>query len=438
MNALPNPIGSPAEPVSKRHSDNRHKWYLELLETCRALAGLPVLISLILEAITPDTKTIGIGAVIAVVIALVLHFFPKLRLMLKPRSGHAFWALAPWLLNAVLAGFLIFVVLPHRAIGQGQALASSWLKWQVDLEQASGKCAKATPKDETLWQRSSPDWLLNLIMNQGKTKEEVAKATKDRETAKAAAVEECMADKMQPVIGSRPRLAGDLTGLVSDLVAGQLVLADQNTRAVLQNRLSIGEKFLGSGRSEPVDANDYKDASVLEYLVPNLSDTSSNVWVWQLDNETRLDPTPITDRNLMKVLLTEPNYERVQHSDRAQQHSKFKDRWQVLKAHLQPNDTRPILVRFSPLPPNITYSGCLGRPPATRVFMSNLDELKERTVGEAAKSTGWSVSANLEEPGVKLFIWIYAPEYEGQAVPATWGNVLTNFGKWITAEPCKP
>jgi hypothetical protein len=70
--------------------------------------------------------------------------------------------------------------------------------------------------------------------------------------------------------------------------------------------------------------------------------------------------------------------------------------------------------------------------------MSNLDELKERTVGEAAKSTGWSVSANLEEPGVKLFIWIYAPEYEGQAVPATWGNVLTNFGKWITAEPCKP
>jgi hypothetical protein len=432
MSALQNPVGPQTGPPAKRHLDTRHKWYLEFLETCRALAGLPVLISLVLEAITPDTKIIGIGAVIAVAIALILHFFPKLRLMLKPRGPHAFWALAPWLLNAVLAGFLIFVVLPHRAIGQGRALASLWLKWEVDLEGASDQCAKARPgkaKDEPYSLVFSWDWLsFSALTGKAKATDEALKEARER----------CMADKMQPVIGQRPRLTGDRTGLVSDLVAGQLVLADQNTRALLQDRLSIGEKFLGSGRSEPVDANDYKDASVLEYLAPNLSDTSPDIWVWRLDRETDLDPTPITDRNLMNVLLTEPNYERVQHSDRAQQHSKFKDRWRVLKSHLQPNDSRPILVRFSPLPPKIPYSGCMGRPTATRVFMSNLDELKERTVGEAAKSTGWSVSANLDQPGVKLFIWVYAPGYEGQAVSATWGNVLSNFGKWITGEPCTP
>jgi hypothetical protein len=99
MNELSNPIPGPPNhppiaptpnhPSSSRSSETRHKWYLELLETCRALAGLPVLVSLILEAFTPDTKIIGTGAAIAVVIALILRFFPKVRHVLKPHKGYS-------------------------------------------------------------------------------------------------------------------------------------------------------------------------------------------------------------------------------------------------------------------------------------------------------------------------------------------------------------
>jgi hypothetical protein len=62
-------------------------------------------------------------------------------------------------------------------------------------------------------------------------------------------------------------------------MAGQLMLANENARSALNDRLGIREKFLGSGRSEPVGQTNYTAASVPEYLVPNLSDKSPNVWV---------------------------------------------------------------------------------------------------------------------------------------------------------------
>lgn len=412
MSALPNPIVPPGPPPATRHFGTKHKWYLELLETFRALAGLPVLVSLVIEAFTTDTKIIGTGAVIAVIIALILRFFPKVRHTLIPHTGHAFWTALPWFSTAVLVLVLVFGVIPDRAIKQDNLLANSWLKWQNDLEKAAGQCTKARPLT----------WVARLqlaIMPTNQADQAKTAAEKDRA--------QCLARELTPVISNRPRpeRKTDVTGMARDLMAGQLLLNDDNVSSVLGDRLSIGERFLGSGRSQPNDEKDYKAASVPEYLVPNLSDQSPDVWVWELDEGRIHGQKPIMERILLEVLRSSaPKY-----------NADFVGNWDSLEGHLQPNDARPILVRFAALDPR-KYSGCLGRPTATRVFMSNFGDLAQRTVGEAARSTGWT-APDKPDSSQKLFVWVYAPTGEYQAVSATWGNVLENFGKWITDEACK-
>ncbi len=69
--------------------------------------------------------------------------------------------------------------------------------------------------------------------------------------------------------------------------------------------------------------------------------------------------------------------------------------------------------------------------------MSNLGELAQRTVDEAARSTGSTVPEKSDDRALMQYIWVYAPTEENQAVPATWSNVLANFGAWTIAEPCQ-
>src|SRR5207249_3069089 len=144
MNAFPNPVGPQnalpqlQRPRAKRIFGVKQEWYLELLETCRALAGLPVLVTLILQALDWQVKNIGRGAAAAVIVALILRFFPRVRRMLKLRRGYAFWSALPWFLTSALVIVLIFKVLPARSKRQNEEsaknvstqLANAWLDWQ--------------------------------------------------------------------------------------------------------------------------------------------------------------------------------------------------------------------------------------------------------------------------------------------------------------------
>jgi hypothetical protein len=84
------------------------------------------------------------------------------------------------------------------------------------------------------------------------------------------------------------------------------------------------------------------------------------------------------------------------------------------------------------------YSGCLGRSDATRVFMSSLGDVKDKTLQEAINSSGLVLPVKADVPGMKVFVWVYAPSFEGEAkvVRATWGAVLDNFTTWIVEESC--
>jgi hypothetical protein len=370
-------------------------WHSEVLELCRALAGLPVLATVVLDCVTDDKKVVAVGAALALLAAIALKFLPQLRDSSNLLQRHAFAVAMPWLLTATLTILLIFVIEPRRDKKQLTSslletqnyLQNSLLQWQQNLEKATGQCKTENP--------------------------------------------ECLAEKLGPLleIKNRPHLAVGTgsSDLASDLLAGQLMLANDTSRNILNTRLSITQRFLGAGFSEPVGENNYAAARVPEYLVPNLSDTSQRVWVWELEYGKIVGDKPIMDHKLMEILLKIPPLH----------HADFKGNLSWINDHLSRTDTRPVLIRFGAWDPRKhKYSGCLGRSDATRVFMTSLGEIKDKTLADASKASGYIVPEKYDAPGTKLFVWIYAPTEYGQAVVATWGNVLANFEKWVTAEPC--
>jgi hypothetical protein len=331
-----------------------------------------------------NKRVVQIGTGIALVIAIVLRFFPK----------HKPWTVLPLLVSALLAIVLTLFVNPSRQ----NLMARSWVEWQQNLEDTADKCS-SSPADKS------------------------EKAIDEAENKR----DKCLNENLSPLLAVRPRpiQESDVATLASDVMAGQMLLANNTARSALDERFGVREKFLGTGRSEPVGGKDYKDASVRDYMVPNLSERSPNVWVWQPENLSL-----IRDQKLLDVLHT------VSQTNTTPEHPDFTHSWDRLKDRLQPNATRPLLVRFALISAQTHYSRCLGRKKATRVHMNNLSDLAERTVGDAAWSTGWTVPEKLDDPGQKLYIWVYAPTEEDQAVAATWGNVLANFGTWITGEAC--
>jgi hypothetical protein len=395
MSGSSNSVEPLSLPAAERPTEA--EWYLQLLETCQAVVGLPTIVSLILAVFTTDAKTISAGAAIALIVAFILRYFPKLRHMLMPTKGLPFWTALPWLLTAALVAVLIFQVIPSRAAQQSHLLSNAWLKWQGEFEQAASQCSRYVDEVD-------------------KSRDESAKAKAEKNR------DQCLKTKLVPVIARRPRpQEPNPTGLASDLWAAQCLLFNDNTKSVIKAKWSVDENFLGSGFSVPQGKTDITTARSPEYLVDNVPDTSPNVWLWKIDYGS-----PIMEQNLLEVLKSEP-----QANADAKVRRDFGEMW---TSRLQSNDSRQILVRFALIDPPTLYSGCLGRPSATRVFMSDLRDLELNTVHRAAQSTGFVRPEGMDKPGLKLFIWVYAPPEEDLAVKATWGNVLDNFGKWITAD----
>jgi len=379
--AAPNAENSLAPP-NITQLQPKSDWHRKILDACVVLAGPPALITVTASFFTDNQRIVEVCTAIGLLIAIGLMFFPRLL-----RKNSIMVAL-PWLVTAVLAIILVLVVSPNRARKQDRLLASSWLSYQKDLEKAAALCKKV-----------------------GDAK--------------------CLAEKLRPVLEQRPQppRGSEIPSLASDLLAGQLMLANDNIRGVLSTRIGVGDRFLGSGFAEPVQSTDSTAARVSEYFVPNLSDSAPLVWLWKLDPYKSLGGKLIADRKLKEVLLNiQPN-----------NHADFAENWKkwIEKDHLGPDDPHPALVRFALL--DLTkkkYSGCLGRPDATRVFMMNLGEVAEKTVADAATSSGFAVPARSDESGVKLFVWVYAPTGTGVVYHATWNNVLTKFSDWVTADDC--
>ncbi len=393
MNATPDqlPASSSAGEAGK---ETRTAWHRTALNAVVELTGVPASVAVIASFFTENQRILIACAAVSLLAAIGLRFFPGI-LRARPFS-----VVLPWLIVVIMALvlFLVLVVIPKRAEKQNILIANSWLGWQKSLEVSAARCKGMT----------SP------------------------------AVEECLSKELGPVLENRPKAAHTaIAELAGAVIAGQVLLANQSVREVLQERLSVDDRFIGTGYSEPVRHTSSAAARVPEYFVANLPNSAPFVWVWELDPGGLLNKHPLLDHTLIEVLNHVPPKPRADGNI-------FTDNWGWMKDHLN-DDEAPVLVRFALLDPTNTRgdkkrlpppSGCLGKPKATHVFMNSLGNVKDEPLREAAANSGYTEAS--DNPNTRLYVWIYAVTRNGQATRAMWDNVLTNLPVWIQDPVCNP
>jgi hypothetical protein len=354
-------------------------WHRDALNVCVELTGLPALVSVIASFLTSDQKILAASAVTALLVAIGLRFFPRIT------ETHALRLVIPWLLvvGLALVLLLVLVVQPRRTA----SLSQQWLDWQRSLEKSVGGCS----------------------------------------TRKGQLLDDCLSNTLADILPNRPKASAHTaqTELARSVMAGQVLLANALVRQELSDRLSVDNRFIGTGNSEPVDETSATLASVPEFLVPNLPETHDWVWVWKIGLSDMIAQKPVLDHTLKDVLQDMPS-----------QPGNFKSAYDwIAKDHLG-ETTSSALVRFAILEPSgPTFpSGCLGKPHAKRVFMNSLEPLLNEKLSTAAVNSGYTKEQT--NPNARLYIWVYVPTEDVQPVRATWENVLDDMPSWIEDADC--
>jgi hypothetical protein len=222
-----------------------------------------------------------------------------------------------------------------------------------------------------------------------------------------------------------------------DQSIAEVLLSYDEIRKILEDRIGIRkELFLGTGFSKPVKERRYSSATVHEYLIPNLPETDSRVWTWQLKPDPESFKMPI--KRIVAGLSDDSSGETTPIPPTNVANGETSKSLKPILDHVSPNKRPeykdvPAVIRFGQFPLK-AYKGTLGRPEtpghprALRAFASNLAEVWDLPLQSAARLSGY-----LPTPGDDntFFIWIFVPSDEGQVVPATWGRVLKELPTWL-------
>jgi hypothetical protein len=335
-------------------------WFRRLLEAFTLVLGPGILVEWVLHRLgyAEYGEMIAIAVVAACTIILYFQSFSLSWFLTRKRS------LMPWFIIIALSIALWSAL--HRP-------ADVWAQWGHNLNRSVDKCLNESDMEPCIIRHAA---------------EAIAK---------------------RPTLEDLSRSTSDLTG---DLVAGQTLLSNKEIAKVLDKKLSIRAEFVGVGYTRPLNST-FEEARIREYFVPNLRDTSPQIWKWQFDVGESLLRRPVA-----KILRS-----------KKPANSKNKDfPVGALSGKVK------TLIRFAFLHPN-DYSQCLGRSSATHVFMSDLHQVAglNLTVGEAAHYSG--VSRKIPDQGEQLYIWVYEPA-GADFVPATWDSVLSNFATWTGDSGC--
>jgi hypothetical protein len=195
-----------------------------------------------------------------------------------------------------------------------------------------------------------------------------------------------------------------------DQAVADVLLASRGVRSVLGRLVGIGEHFLGTGLSRPDGAAGYHEAAVHEYLIPNLRDDEASVWM------TNLNPHSLDLDETIKQLVAEGG----RSDDEAAQRLKKK-----ITSLCEAKKRGAVLVRFALLDKKY-YKNTLGHPDRVRVFASDLTEVWDLPVKDAADLSGYTFKS-----GDTFFVWIFIPSSKEEAIPATWEEVLKNLSGWM-------
>jgi len=215
----------------------------------------------------------------------------------------------------------------------------------------------------------------------------------------------------------RPEVRSPAAVLRHDQAVGDVLQSYPRVRTLLENRLGIYGEFLGTGYSNPVHALDYERASLHEYLIPNLADSNTRVWMRQIKVGAAVQAPDKT----IKDLIEEKSEE-----DRAKESLK-----QAIIARAEAGDKEAAMVRFAMFNSE-QYKGTLGHPKRERVFACDLAEVWKLKIQEAAFRSGYRFGT-----GDTLFIWVFMP-VQGEAVLATWGQVFEHLPQWMEDAQKRP
>jgi hypothetical protein len=212
---------------------------------------------------------------------------------------------------------------------------------------------------------------------------------------------------------ARPESAPE--ALRRDQAIADAFMSYSAVRAILQLRFGISEDgFLGTGLSKPVKTKDYVAAAVHEYLIQNYPDYHPAVWMRILDpNKNPKDMT----MTVQELLENDPNPD-----------PQKKSLVEGIAQRVREKDMgSPAVIRFAILDlSKYSYSHKLGRKEASRVFMSNLAEVWNSRVRDAANLSGHTFTK-----GDSLYVWVFLPATADEVVPATWGELFKNLPAWL-------
>jgi hypothetical protein len=277
----------------------------------------------------------------------------------------------------------------------------------------------------TTWRKHVREKLANAQVSE----ESLAEALKTRPNdvrlqLELRQLEESLAEALR---NTPARPAGPPAAMLRhDQAIANELLGYGGVRFVLRRRFGIDQEFLGTGLSKPGGDRGYSTASVHEYLIRNYRDTHEAVWTWQLQPIAPHLLKPVRqilagegDKKLGRV---PPVLDRTGTFEESLT-SLILPRIKAREANMPP------VIRFAKFPA-AGYKNTVGRPGAVRVFASNLAEVWDLPLQEAARLSGYTLGATSPE-GDTFFIWVFVPTQQSEVVPATWGRVLDNLPAWL-------
>jgi hypothetical protein len=227
------------------------------------------------------------------------------------------------------------------------------------------------------------------------------------------APDRALADALVTVkLPPRPEHAAE--ALRRDQAIGDVLMSYPAVKDLLWDRFGIDKQnFLGTGLSKPYSAEgNYGAATVHEYLIKNYYADSKAVCTRTLDPVNRPDDMRLTVADLV---------------DDVRRPDRDKDELvkEIVRRVKEKDATTPPVIRFARFNA-VEYSRRLGRPARRYVFASNLAEVWNMRVRDAA-----DLSGDISEKGDTMYLWVFVPNHASEVVPATWDQVLNHLPAWL-------
>jgi hypothetical protein len=222
---------------------------------------------------------------------------------------------------------------------------------------------------------------------------------------------------------SDPYTPADL--LRRDLAVADALLSYKPVKELFRVRFGIRDNFLGTGLSQPLGSTPYGAASVHEFLIPNLPETHEHVWTWKFTTLGGNVSLPL------KTVIGGTEKDRTPPTVQKASANKFEDDLKEIRLRAEnPEHPIPPMIRFARFNEKF-YKNTVGRPEAQRVFFSNLSEVWNLNIQQAAEKSGYYYRGD----GDTLFMWVYIPYQSNEFTPATWRDIFSKLPEWLDEAP---